>query len=167
MSFILTGGASDRVLTEALDAARSAGTIVICAAGNGYRSSVEFPASYSYSIGVSAFGRGGTFPADAAESGSVLPPLGADPADFIADFSNVGPDIDFTGPGVGIISTFPGGYAVLDGTSMACPAVVGACARLLSTSPLLLAGPQWKKDPKYVAEYAALEEEFALASALI
>ena len=26
---------------------------------------------------------------------------------------------------------------------------------------------EWKKDPKYVAEYAALEEEFALASALI
>jgi ribosome-binding protein aMBF1 (putative translation factor) len=26
---------------------------------------------------------------------------------------------------------------------------------------------QWRKDPKYVAEYAALEEEFALASALI
>jgi ribosome-binding protein aMBF1 (putative translation factor) len=26
---------------------------------------------------------------------------------------------------------------------------------------------QWKKDPKYVAEYDALESEFALASALI
>ena len=26
---------------------------------------------------------------------------------------------------------------------------------------------QWKKDPKYVVAYAALEEEFALASALI
>jgi ribosome-binding protein aMBF1 (putative translation factor) len=26
---------------------------------------------------------------------------------------------------------------------------------------------QWRKDPKYVAEYAALEKEFALASALI
>lgn len=26
---------------------------------------------------------------------------------------------------------------------------------------------EWNKDPKYVAEYAALEEEFALASALI
>ncbi len=26
---------------------------------------------------------------------------------------------------------------------------------------------QWKKDPKYVAEYEALEKEFALASALI
>jgi ribosome-binding protein aMBF1 (putative translation factor) len=26
---------------------------------------------------------------------------------------------------------------------------------------------QWKKDPKYVTEYAALEEEFALASVLI
>jgi ribosome-binding protein aMBF1 (putative translation factor) len=26
---------------------------------------------------------------------------------------------------------------------------------------------QWKKDPKYVAAYSALEEEFALASAMI
>jgi ribosome-binding protein aMBF1 (putative translation factor) len=26
---------------------------------------------------------------------------------------------------------------------------------------------KWKRDPKYVAEYAGLEEEFALASALI
>ncbi len=26
---------------------------------------------------------------------------------------------------------------------------------------------EWKQNPKYVAEYAALEEEFALASALI
>lgn len=26
---------------------------------------------------------------------------------------------------------------------------------------------KWRKDPKYVAEYEALEEEFALASALI
>ena len=26
---------------------------------------------------------------------------------------------------------------------------------------------QWKKDPKYVAEYQALDKEFALASALI
>lgn len=26
---------------------------------------------------------------------------------------------------------------------------------------------QWEKDPKYVASYAALEEEFALASSLI
>lgn len=26
---------------------------------------------------------------------------------------------------------------------------------------------QWKKDPKYVAEYAALEKEFALADAPI
>lgn len=26
---------------------------------------------------------------------------------------------------------------------------------------------QWKKDPKYIAEYEALDQEFALASALI
>jgi subtilisin len=32
---------------------------------------------------------------------------------------------------VGIISTVPGGYAVMSGTSMATPAVTGAAARLL------------------------------------
>jgi subtilisin len=69
----------------------------------------------------------------------VQAPYGTDKLNFIADFSNIGPETDLTAPGVGIISTFPGNrYAVMDGTSMACPAAVGAAARLLSEQPALL-----------------------------
>ncbi|MEI9978426.1 MAG: S8 family serine peptidase [Edaphobacter sp.] len=137
----LTTADTEIVLSQALDDARAAGVIVICAAGNDYRAPVGFPASYAYSVGVSAFGRLGSFPNNATQKGNAAPPYGADPNHFIADFSNVGPDIDFTGPGVGIVSTFPGGYGVLDGTSMACPAISGVCARLMSQNPTFLGLP--------------------------
>ena len=45
---------------------------------------------------------------------------------------------DLTGPGVGVISTFPDdAFAVLDGTSMASPAATGAAAKVLATNPTL------------------------------
>src|SRR5262249_6347417 len=98
------------------------------------RSPVSFPASDSLALAVSALGRKGTFPSDATEVGDVAPPLGRpDRKNFIAAFSNVGPEIDLTAPGVGILSTFPGGHAPLDGTSMACPAATGAAARILAS----------------------------------
>jgi len=63
------------------------------------------------------------------------PPTSEYKKNFIAAFSNIGRAIDLTGPGVGIISTVPGGYGVESGTSMACPAVTGFAARILGRLP--------------------------------
>ena len=103
---------------------------------------MSFPAADPLCIAVSALGRKGTFPKGSVEEGAVLGPFGTDSNEFIASFSNVGPQVNVTGTGVGILSTVPGGYAPLDGTSMACPSVVGFAARLLAQHPDILAMPR-------------------------
>lgn len=49
-----------------------------------------------------------------------------------ADFSNFGDWVDIAAPGTAIRSTVPGGYANLQGTSMACPHVTGVAALVVS-----------------------------------
>jgi subtilisin len=39
---------------------------------------------------------------------------------------------------ISIVRSIPSGYAVMDGTSMACPAATGALARQLSKNPQIL-----------------------------
>ena len=128
----LGGGPKDEATSSAIADARAKGTLVIIAAGNDARAPVNYPAADPRAIAVSAMGRVGTFPAGAVQTGDVAAPYGTDKKNFIADFSNIGPEIALTSPGVGIVSTVPGGYAVMDGTSMACPAITGAAARILS-----------------------------------
>ena len=117
----------------AVEEAHESGLIVVAAAGNDGRAPVAFPADLPDVVAVSALGRTGTFPRTAGGAAERRGPYGRDGADFVAAFSNVGA-IDVTAPGVGIVSTVPGGYLDLDGTSMACPFVTGILARTLSGS---------------------------------
>jgi subtilisin family serine protease len=61
--------------------------------------------------------------------------------DFVASFSNYGKkSVSVFAPGVEIYSTVPGSaYKSLDGTSMACPTVVGVAAMIMSYFPHLTA----------------------------
>lgn len=129
----------DEAVKAAIEDARSQGSLVIVASGNNNRSPVGSPAYDSLCIAISAMGRKGTFPEGSVEEEDVAAPYGKDKKNFVAAFSNIGLEIDLIAPGVGIISTVPqDGYAPMSGTSMACPAVVGFAAKLLSKHPDIL-----------------------------
>ncbi|QJE96844.1 S8 family peptidase [Luteolibacter luteus] len=135
----------DDVIRAALEDARDQGVVVIAATGNDGRQRVSFPALDAASIAVSALGRKGTYPAGSQGPADEMAPYSKDKKTFVAAFSNIGPEVDVIAPGVEIISTVPGGYAPMSGTSMATPAVTGLAARLLSRNPSIRdmdAGPE-------------------------
>ena len=138
----LGGGPVNLGLQDAITFAHDNGLICLVATGNDGRQPVSFPASFSLAIAVGAMGRKKTFPANTTDQPNILAPFGTDPDNFVAAFSNIGPDVDLIAPGVGILSTVPpNGYAPMSGTSMACPAATGMAARLLATQPAILAMP--------------------------
>lgn len=136
----LGGSLSDLPLSRAIGYAFENGVLCIAAAGNNRRNEVSYPAWYKRSIAVSALGKKGTFPDDSLDTAEVMDPFSTSDGNlFIAAFSNIGYEIDFTGPGVAVISTVPNnGYAAESGTSMACPAVTGVIAGLLSDNSQIL-----------------------------
>lgn len=138
----LGGGPPDPATEDAIRFAHDNGVVCFVATGNDGRQPVSFPASYSVSLAVSAMGRRGTFPADTTDAPNMAAPYGTDRRNFVAAFSNVGAEVDLIAPGVGIVSSVPGGYAPLSGTSMACPMATGAAARLLSGQPAILGLPR-------------------------
>lgn len=129
----LVGGPFDEAISEAIQKACDRGCLVVAAAGNQGRRPVSFPASDSLAVAVTAYGRRGTYPGSSLHLDDEAEPAGTiDPAEFLGAFSNCGHQVAFTAPGVAIISTVPGGYAALSGTSMAAPALSGLAARLLA-----------------------------------
>ena len=132
----LGGGPPDDAISGEIADARAAGVAVICASGNDGLPEVSQPGANSRALAVGAFGRKGTFPPGSATVDAVGKLGSPDKKFFMANFSNTGEEIDFVGPGVGVVSTVPAdGYSVMDGTSMACPAITGMMARLLSANP--------------------------------
>ncbi len=114
ISMSLVSPYGDPALRAALLRAVAAGVFVVGAAGNdGPRpNSVGYPGKW----------------------GDVTLTVGAvDEAGALAPFSSRGPEVDCCGPGVKIMSCWPGGgYAVLSGTSMATPFVAGTIALLVA-----------------------------------
>jgi len=146
-------GTVDAATHDAISNARAHGTLVFAASGNDDRIAVGAPAKDPMALAITAMGRKGTYPAASVEAGDVMAPFGTDKKNYVTSFSDIGPEVDLTAPGDGIISTFPQGYAVLDGTSMACPAAVGAAAQMLAGQTAILALPRSQARSDAMAQF--------------
>ena len=145
------GSGRSKSLKDAIRRADDAGHIFIAAAGNGGPDGVgdsndatpEYPASYGLPNVVSVAASNDT--------------------DRLASFSNFGAtSVDLAAPGVGILSTLPGGrYGRYSGTSMASPHVAGVAALIRSQDPGLDDAQVKAKLLRSVDQKASLQGEVA------
>ena len=122
-------------LREKIQEARAAGVACIAAAGNS-KGTVRFPAAFDEVMAVAAIGKTNTFHPESYHSRQVGEKSSGDY--FNGKFICFGNEIDVCAPGVAVVSSVSSsstGYASWDGTSMACPHVVGLAARTLEGRP--------------------------------
>jgi hypothetical protein len=116
------GGGYSTALKTAISDAGKAGILFVAAAGNSSSNndvSPSYPASYDLD--------------------SIISVAASDSSDRIASFSSYGcTTVDLAAPGVGILSTLPGGnFASWNGTSMATPHVSGVASLIAAREPSL------------------------------
>jgi thermitase len=113
------GDQFSQAMLDALNYANNKGVVFVTAAGNDASNNdvfTTYPASY--------------------RTPNELVVAALDPSGTLANFSNFGPTtVDLAAPGVNIISTIPGSYAVYSGTSMSTPYVAGTVALLAGLNP--------------------------------
>jgi subtilisin family serine protease len=117
------GPSYSQALADAISYANSQGVVFVAAAGNEASNNdvvADYPADYRFANEISV--------------------AAVDASGNLASFSNYGAaSVDLGAPGVNIVSTYPGGYQTLSGTSMAAPFVTGVASLILGLNPSLTA----------------------------
>jgi subtilisin family serine protease len=136
----------DSMAVDAIDYAASFGVRIINASwGDTHRSlPLESAIADSGALFVAAAGNanlnldisGSNFYPAESPLANILSVAAIDQRGNRASFSNYGASaVDIAAPGTNILSTYPGGYAWSDGTSMAAPHITGIAALGLSVAP--------------------------------
>ena len=116
-----------RPIEKAIEDAVDAGIVVVAAAGN--RGEPWVDAALDNSDECMSF--------PAADTGAIAV-AAVDPSLVKAAFSDYGPDVDLSAPGVDLLSTdAQGGFSAWSGTSFAAPLVAGGAALILEKYPCL------------------------------
>jgi subtilisin family serine protease len=117
ISMSLGGPDYDQTLQLAINVAWQHNVVVVAAAGNNTGSTPSYPGANNHVLGVAA----------------------TDINDARAGFSNFGPPVGISAPGDTILSTTPGSYGLMSGTSMATPHVAALAGLIEMTTPNLSA----------------------------